>query len=97
MAYSTNWPSGMIWIYTVWHPTIFWIQGEFLYLFLILLFFPSMKVLGFIGLALVVVMIAKLMGYSLGGLFRRWNRWRLGRARSIYCVSDNLNRIIKGV
>lgn len=93
----SKWDSGLYWHYTVWHPMFFGVQGEVTYSFLLLLYFPSFTLLKMIVTLIGVLLLARMLGYSIGGLIRRWNRWRLGEGRPIYSVRRNYRRLQRGI
>jgi len=95
--YESKWASGIKWFNTIMHPTFFVVQGEVIYFFLVLIYVPSMAVLKFICFLILLLIIAKIMGYSLGGLFKRWVRLNIGKHRAIYSRHQNKKRFLAGI
>lgn len=93
----SRWASGINWRFTIWHPMFFGVQGEVIYSFLIIIYFPSWTLLKGILICIALLLIAKLMGYSVEQLGRRWNRWRLGKGRPVYNLAVNKRRFLSGM
>lgn len=95
--YESKWASGIKWYNSIMHPTFFIVQGEVIYLFFILIYVPSMEVLKLICFIILFLMAAKLMGYSIDGVFKRWVRFNIGKHRAIYSRNQNKKRFLAGI
>lgn len=92
-----NWYSGFDWFLTIKDPTFFSVQGEVIYLFLILPLHPSWLVLKLILAVIGISVISKLIGYDLKELWLRIRRWHLGKKRHIYSPKQNYQRYKTGI
>jgi hypothetical protein len=95
--YDSKWASGIKWFNSILHPTFFFVQGEVIYLFLVMIYFPSVAFLKFILITIGLMMIAKVLGFSLKQLVRRWFRYVIGKKRPIYSLNDNKKRFLSGI
>lgn len=95
--YESRWASGIRWYFTMLHPMFFLIQGEIIYTFLFLIYFPSMTTLKVILLLIGIMTLAKLSGYSIGQMARRYWRFLIGRKRPIYSLYENRKRFLAGI
>lgn len=93
----SHWPSGMVWHYTILHPTLFGLNAEVLFLYLTVIYIKSWTYVKALLVFTALLIIAKLCGYTLAGLLRRWNRWRVGDHRAIYSHSTTRARFFRGV
>ncbi|MDQ2077517.1 hypothetical protein [Marinimicrobium sp. ABcell2] len=94
---KSHWPSGMVWHYTIMYPTFFGVNAEILFLYMSLMYIKSWTYFKVLLVFTALLLIAKFFGYSLAGLFRRWNRWRVGGHRAIYSHSATRARFFRGV
>lgn len=95
--YESKWASKIKWFNTIQHPTFFWVQGEVIYLILLIIYFPSFGFLKLIVFTIGLMMFAKVFGYSLKELIRRWFRLFIGKKRAIYSLNDNKKRFLSGI
>lgn len=93
----SHWPSGLVWHYTILHPTFFGINAEVLFLYFSVLYIKSWTYIKVLLAFTALLIIAKLFRYTLAGLLRRWNRWRIGGHRPIYSHSATRARFFRGV
>tara|TARA_R100000687_G_C6364737_1_gene125114 strand:- start:107 stop:418 length:312 start_codon:yes stop_codon:yes gene_type:complete len=93
----SNWPSGLVWHYTMMYPTFFGLNGEIIFMYFSLLYIKNWTYLKALLVFTLVLIIARVFGYSVRGLFRRWNRWRVGDHRAIYSHSATRARFFRGI
>jgi len=91
------WNSGIKWQYTCMTARFFNVDGNVIWLFLLVLYVREMWLLKALIIMYGVLLIASFMGYQINDLAKLWNRWRIGKTRPLYNTKANINRFISGI